>query len=133
MSLMDALEECKGDSIKLVNGTNKKHKHRVGAWLDTGKALMQGYYYIILEFPDPEDSTNTNPNSTNTYLESFRSLKTNCKAVNPSPTTYIQAAFQQIPQLGERLTSFAKMATKCQVRRCRELSDIIKDYLDLET
>lgn len=125
MSSSDALEDRKGMQIKLVGGTRKVHKHYLNAWLDNGKAHTRCYYHIIVEKPDPEDPENT-------YLDSHRALKSNCLQPDPEPQTYIQAAFQQVPELGIRLTSFAKMVAKCRLPRRRELSDIIKEHLDRE-
>jgi hypothetical protein len=122
---MASLEERKGMEIKLVAGTAKKHKDYIGAWLDVGKSPTANYYYIIVEKPDPED-----PEAT--YLESHRALKCNCLDPDPAPQTYIQAAFQQVPALGNKLTDFAKMVAKCRIRRCRELSHVIREHLDRE-
>lgn len=125
MSSADALQDRKGDPIKLVGGSYTRHRYYVGAWLDTGKATTLYYYHIIVEKPDPED-----PNDT--YLEAVKALKTNCVDVDLPPSTYLEAAFQQVPQLGERLTSFASMAAKCRISRGRELSKVIKNALDRE-
>lgn len=126
MSSSDSLEERKGRPVKLVGGTATKHSTYLCAWLDTGKVATTHYYYIIVEKPDPEDPEMT-------YLDSHRALKINCLNPDPEPQTYIEAAFQQVPQLGQRLASFAKMVAKCRIQRCRELSDKIKEYLDRET
>lgn len=122
---MSSLEDRKGEPIKLVGGTAKKHRGMLGAWLDIAKAPTACYYHIIVEKYDPED-----PDST--YLDTFKALKTNIETIDPPPTTYIQAAFMQVPQLGERLTSFCKMCAKCRVQRSPELSEIIKRCLDKE-
>ena len=126
MSASDALEDRKGSPIRLHGGTFKKHKEYVGAWLDTGKNSSKYYYHIIVEKPDLEDPDTT-------YLEIARALKTNCLEPDPAPQTYIQAAFQQVPQLRQRLTDFSKMVAKCRIRRGRELSDLIRESLDRET
>ena len=123
MSASDALEDRKGEPIKLINGTAKKHKHYLNAWLDTGKAPTEHFYYVIIEKPDPEAPEHT-------YLECFRAKKFNCVEPDPAPQTYLQAAFQQVPALGERLTDFSRMVAKCRIQRSRELSNVIKEYLD---
>lgn len=125
MSSVDALEDRKGEPIKLVGGTYTRHRYYVGAWLDTGKAATQCYFSIIIEKPDPED-----PHTT--YLEAVKAVKANCLEPDSEPTTYLEAAFQQVPQLGERLTSFAMMVAKCRVSRSRELSALIRDAIDRE-
>lgn len=126
MSASDPLSERKGRQVRLIGGTFKAHKHYVGAWLDSGKRQdLPSYYHIIVEKPDPEDPDTT-------YLDTFKALKSNCVAPYSTPTTYVQAAFQQIPQLDARLVDFAKIVAKCRIQRSRELSNIIKAAIDKE-
>lgn len=126
MSESDALEDRKGRRVKLLGDTAKKHRDYIAAWIDIGKNHTREYYYLIVEKPDPEDPERA-------YLEGpVRGKKVNVVDPDPTPTTYIQAAFQQVPQLGYRLTDFAKMVAKCRIQRGRELSNIIKAYIDRE-
>ena len=71
---------------------------------------------------DPEDPEEF-------YLESVKAVKHNVVDVDPPPTTYIEAAFQQIPQLHARLTDFARMCAQCRVPAGRELNKRIKEAL----
>ena len=125
MNASDSLEERKGRAIELAGGTAKKHSTCVGAWLDVGKASTHKFCHIIVEAPDPEDPEQT-------CLDTFRALKTDCLQPDPTPQTCLEAAFQQVPQLGWRLTDFARMVAKCRIRPSRELSNKIKEHLDRE-
>jgi len=125
MSAADSLEDRKGDRIKLLGGTAKKHHDYLAAWLDKGKPPTKFYYYIIVEMQDPEDVDRT-------YLDSCKAMKSNVAHPDPPPTTYIQAAFQQVPQLASNLADFSRTVAKCRIRRCRELSNIIRESLDFE-
>lgn len=121
----DSLEDRKGEAIRLIGGSAKKHRNYTGAWLDLGKAPTRCFYHIIVEKPDPEDPDRT-------YLDSFKASKSNVIEPEALPQTYIQAAFQQIPQLSERLNDFARMVAKCRIKKCRELSDRIGAAIDRE-
>ena len=121
----DSLEDRKGDPISLIGASGKKHRDRLGAWMDLGKAPSACFSYIIVEKPDPE-----NPETT--HLNSVRASRHNIVDEEPVATTYIQAAFQQIPQLGERLDDFARMVAKCRIQKCRELSEKIGGAIDRE-
>ena len=120
-----ALEDRKGREIKLVGGTAKKHKNNVGAWIDTGKTPTAHFYHIIVELVDPEDPTKT-------YLDSCKGKKSNCLEPDPAPSNYVEAAFAQVPKLGMKLTDFVKLAAKCKLTPCRELSDLIRVFLNRE-
>lgn len=125
MSAADSLEERKGEPIKLLGGTAKKHQDYIGAWLDKGKHPTKHYHYIIVEMEDPEDVDRT-------YLDTCKALKSNVGYPDPPPTTYIQAAFQQVPVLASRLADFSRTVAKCRIQRTRELSGIIRASLDHE-
>ena len=125
MSDSDALEDRKGESIKLVGNTAKKHRHCLNAWLDTGKAPTKCHCHTIIEKPDPEDHLHT-------HLDCCKALKENCTMPDPPPTAHLQAAFAQVPALEERLTDFAKILAKCRIQSGRELSSKIKAALDRE-
>ena len=104
----DDLESRRGDEVKLLGSTAKKHRGLVAAWLDTGKRHTAHFYHIIVEMPDPDSPGNT-------YYDAYKAAKCNVTHVDPPPSNYTEAAFQQIPQLEERLTDFAKMVAKCRV------------------
>ena len=121
----DDLENRKGDEIKLLAGTAKKYSGYVHAWLDQGLPPTAQFYQIIVEMPDKESPPNTR-------LISRKASKNNVKRPSPPATTYTQAAFEQIPQLEQRLADFAKMIAKCRVPMNHELSDIIREAIQRE-
>ena len=117
----DSLEDRKGEEIKLIGGTAKKHRGYVNAWLDAGRSPTNSFYYVIVEKMDPESPPNT-------YLEGFKALKSNVVNPEPPPTNYTEAAFQQVPQLEERLIDFAKMVAKCRVPVSQALFNKVAAY-----
>lgn len=120
---MSDLEERKGEAVRLLGHTAKKHKDAVGVWRDTTKAPTRDFVYVIVEYPD----------DTGSYLTLFRAKKSNVAPREESPTTFTEAAFQQVPQLEERLISFAKMVAKCRINRSDELMSKIAAVIDRET
>ena len=121
----DSLADCRGNPIKLIGTTGKKYKECVGFWIDLAKAPTRCFYNIIVEYVDPE-----NPDMT--YYDEAKAIKHNVTDPDAEPRIYIEAAFQQVPALGERLVEFARMCAKCRVSKCRELSDRIGSVLDRE-
>jgi len=122
----DALEDRKGYPIKLIGSTAKKHRPYNGVWFDAAIPATRNYYYVIIQKPDPDDELQD-------YLEPARVCKSNVEDVPEAPTTYLEAAVQQVPQLEERLINFAKMVAKCRISKSRELSDLIAKHIDRET
>ena len=125
MPAADSFEDRKGVPVKLIGSTAKRHKNYVAAWLDEGKSPTWCYYFVIIEHVTSEDPEET-------FLDSYRVAKHNVVDVDPPPQTYTEAAFQQIPQLQDTLTSFARMVAKCRIQRSRELSNIIAKAIDRE-
>ena len=119
----DRLEDRKGLVVRLKGSANSKYKKRTGAYLDTGKASTNCYHYVIIELP------NTVGNGT--YLVSRRVEKSSVVlGTDNRPTNYAEAAFQQVPQLQERLDSLCIMLAKCRVNKSDHLRVIIERALD---
>jgi hypothetical protein len=120
---MSDLEDRKGEPVRLLGHSAKKHKDAVGFWRDMTKAPTRDFIYIIVEYPT----------DTGSYLQSFRAKRSNVAAREEPPTTFLEAAFQQVPQLEERLISFAKMVAKCRINRDDALMSKIAAVIDRET
>ena len=127
-SSSDALADRKGAPLRLVGGSLKSHSSYINAWIDEGLYHTKNYYNIIIEKPDEDDPRFS-------YLEARRVRKENCKVPHSTPASCAQAAFQQAPQLEERLRSFARMAAMCRLSMTNnaEFFEIVKSFLDEET
>ena len=126
LTTADALIDRRGDEeLVLHDATLKKHKDYQGAWMDMAKGSTTDYYHIIIEKPDPKNTTGA------MILISCKALKSNIEVYEGTrPKTYTEAAFAQITQLQATLDEFALVCAKCRVKKSWELSSIIGKALD---
>lgn len=116
----DSLEDRKGDLIELRGNSLKKHRKYTAAWIDLGKAPTESYLYIIIELPQKG-------------LKSVRVLEDNIVLASGRPTTYIEAAFEQYPELVVAMDELTLKLAKARVPASRELSTMFKQSLERNT
>ena len=104
------LHDRRGQPLRLLGGTLQKHKGYTGAWYDIAKPPTKCYYNIIVEKGG--------------RLVSCRAKKENCGVPRGEPQTYVEACFQQVPMLEERLDSLTKLLAQCRITSSEEITDL---------
>ena len=125
-TLLDSYEDRKGRQVQVRGASARKHFGYIGAWIDTAKPATNLYAHVIFEKPYTDERGNNS-----TYFESRRILKDNLEEPDTDlPSTYLQAAFQQIPQLNDRVDALALTLAKCRIVKSEELTRRINNAID---
>lgn len=93
--------------ILLGSAKTGRHSGYLNAWIDLAKPPTKCFYNLIIKKERGSEE----------YLEAARVHKDNVEQYEaPEPAaTYFEAALEQVPSIGQRMDSLAKLLARCQV------------------
>lgn len=119
----------RGQEIKLMGNASKNHKGYTKAWLDTDKTQTEKTYWVILQKKVEGGRAGTE----RVRLVSCKVSKRNCVYPPSPPTNMTEIAFQEIPQLMQRLEDFARIVAECRLEKNEALFTFIESAIDRAT
>ena len=112
-----SLQDRRGDEIWFKGNALKRFGHVDAAWIDTGRQATPCYYYIIVSVAGELEAN-------------FRVKKDLVIQPPEPPRTYIQAAFQQHPDLEAAVDSLARKLAECRIQNSSEITSLIGQAMD---